>query len=99
MCPNLGTSDMGTRWRPPQGRLVVVDEHVRAELPGQPVSVGRARSLLLHALRDWDLEPLQDTVLLLVSELATNAVLHARSDFAVEATRTTEGVRVSVSDC
>ena len=75
-----------------------MEEHVRAELPGQPVSVGHARSLVRHALREWDLEPLQYTVLLLVSELATNAVLHARSDFAVEATRTTDGVRVSVSD-
>lgn len=75
-----------------------MEENVRAELPGQPVSVGHARSLVRHALREWDLEPLQDTVLLLVSELATNAVLHARSDFTVEASRTTEGVRVWVSD-
>jgi len=77
---------------------VVVEEHVRAELPGQPVSVRRARSLVRQALQEWDLEPLQETVLLLVSELATNAVLHARSDFAIEATRTAAGVRVSVSD-
>ena len=75
-----------------------MEDHVRVELPGQPVSVGHARSLVRHALREWDLEPLQDAVLLLVSELTTNAVLHAHSDFAIEVTRTTDGVRVWVSD-
>ena len=36
---------------------------------------------------------------MLVSELATNAVLHAQTPFAVEVTRTDQVVRVSVSDC
>jgi two-component sensor histidine kinase len=35
---------------------------------------------------------------LLVSELATNAVLHARTSFAVRVTMTAKAIRVSVTD-
>jgi len=35
---------------------------------------------------------------LLVSELATNAVLHARTSFAVRVTMTANAIRVSVTD-
>ena len=73
-------------------------ERVRAELPGAPASVREARTLVRTALRGWDLDSCQDTASLLVSELATNAVLHARSDFAVEVSHTQETVRVAVSD-
>ena len=41
----------------------------------------RARSFVRRVLRDHDL--VADAAILLVSELATNAVLHARTDFAV----------------
>ncbi len=44
------------------------------------------------------LEGLTDTALLLVSELATNAVLHARSSYRVEVLITGESVRITVLD-
>jgi hypothetical protein len=49
-------------------------------------------------LRDWDLEELIDTAILLTSELATNSVLHARTAFAVIVSQTSRGLRVDVLD-
>ncbi|MFE6779792.1 SpoIIE family protein phosphatase [Streptomyces sp. NPDC057702] len=43
-------------------------------LPREPRSVGLARELACHQLREWGLEPLVDTAELLVSELVTNAL-------------------------
>lgn len=49
-------------------------------------------------LGDWGATPdLVDTCVLLVSELATNAVLHARTPFTVSIARH-DGVRVEVCD-
>jgi anti-sigma regulatory factor (Ser/Thr protein kinase) len=55
--------------------------------------------LVRDALRSWDLQHLEDVALLLVSELATNALLHARTGFAVEAVRRRGVLRVVVLDC
>jgi len=77
----------------------VVNERVCAELPGEPSSVRQARSLVRGALSSWHLEGLVTDAVLMVSELATNAVLHARSSFAVEAARVGPVVRVTVYDC
>ena len=74
-------------------------ERVRAELPGEPASVRQARSLVRGALSSWHLDALQNNVMLMVSELATNAVLHARSGFVVEAAHLGGVVRVTVYDC
>jgi PAS domain S-box-containing protein len=43
----------------------------------RPESVRRARALVRQTLREWDLESLEDTTMLLVSELVTNAVRYA----------------------
>jgi anti-sigma regulatory factor (Ser/Thr protein kinase) len=68
------------------------------ELPGLPQSVSAARRLVVRTLREWDLDALEATAALLVTELATNAVLHARSDLRVQVERRGEVVRVGVSD-
>lgn len=49
-------------------------------------------------LRHWGLEGLVDTASLLVSELATNVVLHARTPFAVVVHATGDGAEVDVLD-
>ena len=49
-------------------------------------------------LADWGLTELSDTVVLLTSELATNAVLHARTAFAVVVTHAHAELRVDVLD-
>ena len=71
---------------------------VRLDLPAEPASVGQARRFVRGVLADWGLGELVDTVQLLTSELATNAVLHARTAFAVVVSRTSEAVRVDVLD-
>ncbi|MGA4988577.1 ATP-binding protein [Nonomuraea bangladeshensis] len=69
-------------------------------LPGAPSQVARARGVVTDALgRD---HPLHDDVVLLTSELATNAVLHTRSgaggSFTVSVTSSPSAVRVRVED-
>jgi PAS domain S-box-containing protein len=49
-------------------------------LPREPRSVGRARELARAQLVAWSLEPLVDTVELLVSELVTNAMRYGEGE-------------------
>lgn len=59
-------------------------------------SVSQARRYVLSLL---DLDPTTtESVQLAVSELATNAVLHARSPFRVRVSKNSSSVRVSVFD-
>jgi anti-sigma regulatory factor (Ser/Thr protein kinase) len=55
-----------------------------------------ARHFVAWALDSWGIEC--EDLPLLVSELATNAVLHARSDFEVTVIRADQRVRVEVFD-
>jgi anti-sigma regulatory factor (Ser/Thr protein kinase) len=89
--PDFHRADGGD---PPGSRDLAV------RLPGSPSQVSRARGIVTAALgRD---HPLYDDVVLLTSELATNAILHTRSgaggSFTVEVTRSESAVRVCVSD-
>lgn len=70
----------------------------RLDLSAEPSSVGEARRFVRQVLLDWGVEDAIDVTTLLVSELATNAVLHARTDYAVEVSMDSEGVRVEVLD-
>lgn len=68
----------------------------------EPIAVRRARDFARDALGDG-LGPVVgadvvERVLLVVSELATNAVLHARTDFVVRLSGDGETVRVAVFD-
>ncbi|MCN9239513.1 SpoIIE family protein phosphatase [Streptomyces sp. RY43-2] len=79
---------------------------VRTTLPGSPLAPGSARALARAALMDWrDLglsvpERLADDVLVVVSELVTNAVVHAGTDveLAVRFEPETGACAVEVSD-
>jgi anti-sigma regulatory factor (Ser/Thr protein kinase) len=55
----------------------------QALLPPDPASAARAREFVCRGLTDHDLSYLIDDVRLVASELATNAVLHARQPFTV----------------
>lgn len=57
-----------------------------------------ARRYVTETLRGWELDALVNDAVLAVSELATNAVTHAGSDFAVGLSRHRDGVRIDVSD-
>ncbi|MGW8761819.1 SpoIIE family protein phosphatase [Streptomyces sp. NPDC055815] len=56
-------------------------------LPREPRSVGRARELARTQLAAWDLEPLVDTVELLVSELVTNALRYGEGEIRLRLLR------------
>ncbi|MGZ6792811.1 MAG: ATP-binding protein [Mycobacteriales bacterium] len=74
------------------------DDLRRLDLPAEPASVGKARRFVRSTLRDWDLDEAAEIATLLVSELATNAVLHARTAYAVVVHRESGDVRVEVCD-
>jgi anti-sigma regulatory factor (Ser/Thr protein kinase) len=60
-------------------------------------SVGAARRFVSELITDLTPE-LQDAVILMVSELATNALVHAASGFQLTIDRTKTRLRVSVAD-
>ena len=64
---------------------------------GVPASVTQARRFVVEVLRDIEPEVVEDAVMM-VSELATNAVRHAQSMFTVMVERSPQQVRISVSD-
>ena len=70
------------------------------ELPPSAESVGRVRRFVRESLTTIGVaEPAIDSAVLLASELATNAVLHARTPFHVLVTRPDEAdVTVAVRD-
>lgn len=61
-------------------------------------SVGAARRYAVSALEYASAQRLQDEVRTVVSELATNAVLHAQTAFTVSVTLADRTVRVAVTD-
>jgi anti-sigma regulatory factor (Ser/Thr protein kinase) len=69
--------------------------HLR--LPAQPTAPARARRFVTATLAAWDVDGGDDAVLA-VSELATNALLHARTPMTVTLAEDEGGLRVSVAD-
>lgn len=71
---------------------------VNIHLPADSSSPARARSFVEAHLQASGLPDLADVGVLLVSELATNAILHAGTPFDVELTATPQGLRARVTD-
>ena len=69
-----------------------------ARWPAQPHHVGEARSFVVDCLAETDLMRVSHTVALVVSELATNAVLHAKTPFTVTVARRGDWLVVEVRD-
>jgi anti-sigma regulatory factor (Ser/Thr protein kinase) len=61
-------------------------------------SVRRARLFVVDKLQEWRCDALVDTVALLTSELATNAVVHTGQPFSIHVSRRGLVVRVEVAD-
>lgn len=61
-------------------------------------SVRRARLFVVDKLQEWRCDELVDTVALLTSELATNAVVHTGQPFSIRVERRGPVVRVEVAD-
>lgn len=66
--------------------------------PGAVGSPRAARRFAGEVLESWDLGEEMDSAGLIVSELGTNAILHADSAFEVALTRSKEGLRIAVTD-
>jgi anti-sigma regulatory factor (Ser/Thr protein kinase) len=67
-------------------------------LEAQPVSAGRARDFVTRLLVAHGLPHLVDNVCLVASELATNAVIHAQTQFTVRLSCVDGSVILSVRD-
>lgn len=68
------------------------------DLAPNPASVGEARRFTVDTLRRWGREDLTASGALLVTELVTNAILHARTMVQVMLERRADIVRVEVRD-
>jgi anti-sigma regulatory factor (Ser/Thr protein kinase) len=70
-----------------------------AEFPAEREAPGRARRMAVASLLQWGHnEPLLEDVALVLSELATNAVVHAGSPFSVAVRVEDSTLRVAVAD-
>ena len=69
-----------------------------ATLEAAPTSAAGARAFVSRHLADHRLMLLADPVRLVVSELATNAVIHGQAPFVVTLSREDDTVRVAVRD-
>ena len=67
-------------------------------LPADPSSAATARRFVANVLEEWQVPGLVDTVTLLVSELVTNAVLHARTECELVLRLRDRVLRVEVHD-
>jgi anti-sigma regulatory factor (Ser/Thr protein kinase) len=73
--------------------------YVESALPAELESVSAARRLCCQAMSEWGFEDsVVEDAALAVSELTTNAVLHARTELTVSLRRLGGGVRVEVRD-
>ena len=68
------------------------------ELPATRAAPRLGREFVRAALDEWGLARLTDTATLLVSEVVTNAVVHARSPSTLCVEQTPKTVRVTVTD-
>ena len=70
----------------------------RERFPAELYSARDARRFAAKVLSSWGCDDLEDAVLLLVSELVTNAVIHAHSDVEVVLRLRPARVRVEIID-
>ncbi len=88
-------------WNAPNGALPLERRRVEAmshiTLPPEVSSTPAARRWLIERLDDLPLDVV-DSAVLLVSELVTNAVLHAGTDLVVTVHRLADRIRVDVAD-
>lgn len=66
--------------------------------PRSPAAPAQARQFVAEWLTAWGHSDVVDTAELTVSELATNAITHGRSDFTVSLGRSSDAIRIIVGD-
>ncbi len=76
----------------------MTDQELRAQLPQSAVAPREARQLIRNQLQTWSLDAVVDDVLLLASEVVTNAVHHGRPQIELGLALGEGTVRVEVRD-
>jgi anti-sigma regulatory factor (Ser/Thr protein kinase) len=71
---------------------------IQASFPPVPASAGEARQLVSRALDQWGLEAAEETTLLLVTELVSNVVRHAKTALTLLLAYDGSRLHVGVSD-
>ncbi|MET7378385.1 SpoIIE family protein phosphatase [Streptomyces sp. NPDC005526] len=74
------------------------EDVVSWDLAFEPAAVGQARKLTDARLAQWELEDLSFSVELIVSELVTNAIRHARGPIGLRLIRSSNRLICAVSD-
>ena len=72
--------------------------HVETQLVPDPISAVAARQLIEAALQRWGDDDTTEVATLLTTELVTNAIVHARTDFALRVVTHENRLRVEVCD-
>jgi anti-sigma regulatory factor (Ser/Thr protein kinase) len=90
----VGDDDVVSR----AGDIVVARAEDARTFPCELQSPGVARHFVARTLRAWGRGDLVDDASIVIAELATNAVLHARSEFLAAVSSDGAAVRVSVRD-
>ena len=67
-------------------------------LPAEPKSASRARHFVTKQLSNWDLSHLEPIAALLLTELVTNAVIHAHTELVVRISVEDDVLRLFVMD-
>ena len=75
-----------------------VRAHANIRLPHSDRAPRLARAFVADRLQGWNLEAMIEVATLVVSEVVTNAVIHARSDAELSLERTPTALRISVTD-
>ena len=73
-------------------------EHVTIRLPHELLSAGEARRFAARVVVDWRFDSVLDDVLLVVSELAANALTHADSALELRLSHSSNVLRIEVTD-
>lgn len=95
----MATHGMSARGaRPFYNSNLMTPTEVRADFPADPSSAARARRFVEATLHTWSCDTLLDSAVLLVSELVSNAVLHAGTPIVVVLRREEGRLRAEVRD-
>ena len=70
----------------------------RLELDEDPAAVGLAREFVRHCCHDWGADDPEDTASLVVSELVTNALQHAKGPVTLFVARRLDRIVLTVQD-
>jgi CheY-like chemotaxis protein/anti-sigma regulatory factor (Ser/Thr protein kinase) len=73
-------------------------QQAELSLPQDPSSVRTARRFVAERLEEWGLDSLFDDALLVTSELAANAIMHAESECVIRVSLTESTLRIDVLD-